>query len=367
MPLLKEIISVLESVAPPSLQEGYDNSGLIAGDPQAEINRTLLALDCTEAVIEEALQKGCNLVIAHHPIVFSGLKRFTGANYVQRAIIKAIKNEVAIYACHTNLDNVLHNGVNSKIAAKLGLGAGRVLEAKESLFCKLVTFIPLTHAVQVQEAVFAAGAGFIGNYSDCGFSLEGTGTFKAREGSNPFTGSLLERHSEAEYRWETIFPNYLKSSVVAALKAAHPYEEVAFDLYPVQQTHNSIGAGWIGEYEQPLPKEEFMARLKSAFGLSVVRYTAIADPTIKRVAICGGSGSFLIKKALGAGAQAYVTADVKYHEFFDAEDRLMICDIGHWESEQFTTEIFYEVLREKIPNFAAIFADTKTNPVNYYF
>lgn len=364
---LSDILAIIESIAPPALQESYDNSGLLVGDGNMEINKTLLALDCTEAVVEEAISKGCNLVIAHHPIVFSGLKRFTGGNYVQRTIAKAIKHDIAIYACHTNLDNVLKQGVNQRIAAKLGLTNGRVLEEKENQFYKLVTFIPLAHVEKVQNSVFAAGAGQIGNYAECGFTSEGKGTFKATQGAAPYVGNLDEQHTEAEYRWETVFPRYLKSAVLGALRETHPYEEVAFDLYPVEQTSAAIGAGWIGEYEHPVSREQFLARLKSAFGLSVVRYTASANDNISKVAICGGSGSFLTRKALQAGAHAYVTADVKYHEFFDAEGRMMICDIGHWESEQYTTEIFYEVLREKITNFAAIFADTKTNPVNYYF
>lgn len=367
MTKLSSIIQIIESIAPPALQESYDNSGLLVGRGDMEIRQALLCLDCTEEVIEEAIEKGCNLVIAHHPIVFSGLKRFNGANYVQRAVEKAIKNDIALYACHTNIDNVLHNGVNQKIASKLGLKSGKVLEPKQGVFFKLVTFVPNDHLNAVQNAIYEAGAGQIGNYTDCGFSGTGFGTFTPKEGANPFVGELNQRHTESETRLETIFPGYLRNSVLNALFAAHPYEEVAYDIIAVSQTSNQIGAGWIGEFEDGMPKSDFLSKLKTAFGLSVIKYTGSAKDTIKRVAICGGSGSFLIKLAMAAGADVYITGDVKYHEFFDAENKMMVCDIGHWESEQYTIEIFYEVLKEKMPNFAAIYAQTITNPVKYYF
>jgi dinuclear metal center YbgI/SA1388 family protein len=362
---ISDITAELEKVAPPSLQEDYDNSGLITGEANTLVTNALVCLDCTEAIIDEAIQANCNLVIAHHPIVFKGLKRLNGNNYVERTIIKAIRNQIAIYAIHTNLDNVLYQGVNSKIAEKLGLHNCRILDTKDGKLAKMVTFVPLSHADEVRNALFEAGTGKIGNYDACSFNTDGYGTYRGNENSNAFAGKKGELHREAETRIETIFPLYLKSKVVSALLGTHPYEEVAYDITLLQNTWKEAGSGMIGELQTAIPPEDFLELLKRSMQPGVIKFTPFAN-SIKRVAICGGSGSFLLRNAIAAGADAFVTSDFKYHDFFDAENKLMICDIGHYESEQFTPELIIEILRKKFVTFAPVLAKTNTNPVNYY-
>jgi len=359
------IIAHLESIAPPSLQEDYDNTGLITGAANWECTGALISLDATEAVVLEAIEKKCNLVIAHHPIVFRGLKKINGNNYVERTIITAIKNDIAIYAIHTNLDNVLQ-GVNGMIAAKLGLVNTRILAPTPNLLRKLVVFVPLQHAPLVRNALFDAGAGHIGNYSECSFNAAGTGTFKAGEGSQPFVGQLGQRQEEAEIRIETIFPAWLQNKIIAAISSAHPYEEPAYDLLPVGNQLAAVGAGLVGELPEHLEEKDFLRRLQQVFAVPVVRHTPLRGRPVKKVAVCGGAGSFLISNAIAAGADLYITADVKYHEFFDANDQLVIADVGHYESEQYTTELISGYLREKFPTFAALKTGVKTNPVNYF-
>jgi len=362
---ISDITAELEKVAPSSLQEDYDNSGLITGEADTLITNALVCLDCTEAIIDEAIRSNCNLVIAHHPIVFKGLKRLNGNNYVERTIIKAIRNHIAIYAIHTNLDNVFYQGVNTKIAEKLGLQSCKILNTKEGKLAKLVTFVPVAYADLVRNALFEAGTGQIGNYDACSFNTEGIGTFRGNEQSNAFVGKKGELHSESETRIETIFPLYLKSKILTALSTAHPYEEVAYDITLLQNSWQVAGSGMIGELPMALPSEEFLELLKRNMQTGVIKYTPFAN-VIKRIAICGGSGSFLLRKAIQAGADAFVTSDFKYHDFFDAESKLMICDIGHYESEQFTPELIIEILRKKFVTFAPVLTKTNTNPVNYY-
>ncbi len=359
------ISSFLESWAPLSLQESYDNAGLITGNPGWECTGILCSLDATEEVIKEAKAKGCNLVVAHHPIIFGGLKKINGKNYVEQTIIRAIKDDIAIYAIHTNLDNVL-SGVNGRIADKLGLVQQTTLSEKDQTLKKLYTFVPLDHAENVRNALFEAGGGQIGNYSECSFSAEGKGTFKAGEGADPFVGELHQRHTENEIRLELVFPAYLQSVLINALRLAHPYEEVAFDVVALSNTHPAIGSGVIGELPEPLEEQEFLRKVKSVFGVPVIRHTAFSGQAVKRVAVCGGAGSFLISKALAKGADAYLTADMKYHEFFDANGRLLIADIGHYESEQFTIGLLEEVLAKKFPTFAVLKTEVETNPVRYF-
>lgn len=361
---ISEVISYLESLAPASLQESYDNAGLITGDPGWDCRGILCTLDATEAVIQEAIQKNCNLVVAHHPILFGGLKRINPLHYVGKSIITAVKNDVAVYAIHTNLDNVIH-GVNGRIAGMLGLQQTRILQEKEQSLKKLITFAPAAHAEQVRNAVFRAGAGHIGRYSDCSFNTEGTGTFKPGEGADPFSGSIGELHHEKETKIEVIFPAYLEKKVLAAMKTAHPYEEVAFDIVPLSNTHPGIGSGLVGELPEPMEEKDFLERLKTVFSLQVTRHTAFTGKPVKKVALCGGAGSFLISKALAAGADVYVSADFKYHEFFEANDRLLIADIGHYESEQFTINLLQEFLERKFPTFAVLKTGVNTNPVRY--
>jgi dinuclear metal center YbgI/SA1388 family protein len=362
--IIREIISYLESVAPPAYQESYDNSGLIIGDPETAVTSALITLDITEAVIDEAIEAGCELIIAHHPILFKGIKRLNGNSFVERCVIKAVKNDIAIYAAHTNLDNIT-GGVNSKICEKIGLTNVNILvPAKEQLF-KLVTFIPNDHLETVREAVFAAGAGAIGRYDKCSFSADGTGTFRGGEASNPYVGEPGEFHFEEEVRFETILPRHLKNKIIQALLNAHPYEEVAYDIYPLENTLQEIGAGMIGELPGAENEIDFLSRLLEIFGCTAIRHTYLLGKAVKKVAVCGGSGSFLLSAAIAAGADIFVTADMKYHDFFDAEEKIVVADIGHYESEQFTKELFYEILIKKFPNFALRLSEVKTNPVLY--
>lgn len=361
---IKDITQYLESLAPLALQESYDNCGLIVGNPAANCSKVLISLDCTEAVVDEAIANGCELIIAHHPIVFAGLKKLNGNNYVERTVIKAIQNNIGIYAIHTNLDN-WGGGVNHKIAVKLGLGQTETLvPAKQSLL-KLVTFVPSSHAEKVKTAMFEAGAGHIGNYSECAFELSGNGSYKANEQANPFLGEKGIRHQEPELRIELILPVWLEFAVVKALKAAHPYEEVAFDLYPLRNEFKENGSGMIGELPEAMNAKDFLGYLKEKMALDCIRFTTYDKP-IKKVAVCGGAGSFLLKAAIAKGADAYVSADFKYHEFFDAEERLMIADIGHYESEKFTKNLISELILKKFPTFAILLSEINTNPINYF-
>ncbi len=361
------IIQELESLAPPSLQESYDNAGLITGSGAWECTGILTTLDATEEVVKEAVARQCNLIVAHHPIVFAGLKKITGKTYIERTVISAIRRDIAIYAIHTNLDNVVKGGVNGRIAEKLGIVGGQPLLPKEGTLGKLFCFVPVDHLEAVRSAIFSAGAGFIGNYSECSYTVEGTGSFKAGEGTQPFVGQQGTRHYEKEVRLEAVLPAYLSGAVVKAMIAAHPYEEVAYDLVPLSNTHPNIGSGLIGELLTPMDEGQLLGRIKEVFKVPVVRHTRLTGRPVKKVAVCGGAGSFLISKALAAGANFYITADVKYHEFFDANDQFVLADIGHFESEQFTIDLLFEVLREKFRNFAVLKSDTKTNPVNYYY
>ncbi|MBC7949131.1 MAG: Nif3-like dinuclear metal center hexameric protein [Chitinophagaceae bacterium] len=361
---IAEVISALESFAHPSLQESYDNAGLILGDPGWNCTGIICALDATEEVVKEAIEKKCNLIVAHHPIVFSGLKRINGRNYVERTIITSIKNDIAIYAIHTNLDNVL-DGVSGMMADKLGLTNRIVLAPKPGALKKLCTFVPVEKAEAVRLAIFDAGGGHVGDYSECSFQVEGEGTFKAGEGTDPYVGNIGHRHKEKESRIEVILPAWLEDQVVAAVKSAHPYEEPAFDLVTVTNLNHRVGSGVIGELGEEMEEGSFLARLKAVFGTGLIRHTAFTGKKVRRVAMCGGAGSFLVSKALAAGADAYVTADMKYHEFFDANSRMLIADIGHYESEQFTITLLQELLAIKFPTFAVLKTTILTNPVRY--
>lgn len=365
MPVLKDVTNFLENFAPLNLQESYDNAGLITGDANTEIKTVLITLDVTEKVVDEAIEKDAQLIVAHHPIVFSGLKKFTGKNYVERTIIKALKNDIAIYAAHTNLDSA-EGGVNQKICEKLGLQNCRILQPASGQLKKLVTFIPVEHLNPVREAVFSAGAGNIGNYDSCGFTTEGLGSFRGNENANPFVGEKGEIHNEKEVRFETIFPGYLQGKVIEALLKSHPYEEVAFDIYPLDNQFNKTGMGMIGTVATPVSETGFLKQLKSTFNTGVIKHTALKGKTIEKVAVCGGAGSFLLNAAIAAGADIFVSSDFKYHQFFDAENKIVIADIGHFESEQFTKELFYELLMKNFPKFAVHLSEVNTNPVFYF-
>ena len=362
---IQDITFFLETVAPASLQESYDNAGLLTGNPGWDCTGVITTLDATEAVVLEAIEKKCNLIVAHHPIIFGGLKKITGKNYVEKAIITAIKNDIAIYAIHTNLDNLL-TGVNGKMADQLGLVNRQILQPKKGLLKKLVTFVPVAQVEEVRNALFVAGAGHIGNYSECSFAAAGEGTFKGSTGTHPFVGKPGERHTEQELKLEMIYPAWVESGLLQALKTAHPYEEVAYDIFLLDTKYQDIGNGLTGELPEAVTELEFMQQLKKAFGLTVIRHTVLKSKLVKKIALCGGAGSFLIGAAVAAGADFYITGDVKYHEFFDANDRLVIADIGHFESEQYTIDLLFDILRIKFPNFAVLKTGVKTNPVNYF-
>ena len=359
-----DITEHLETLAPVYFQESYDNAGLIVGDYSWECKGITTCLDATEAVIDEAISKNCNLVVAHHPIIFRGIKKLNGRNYVERIILKAIKNDIAIYAVHTNLDNI-KKGVNNKIAEKLELQNLQMLQPKENILKKLITFAPLDKAEELRKAFFAAGAGKLGKYSECSFNTEGKGTFKPLEGADPFVGEIGKRHEENEMKIEVIFPAYLEQKIIRAMLEAHPYEEVAYDIISLGNYLSDVGSGMIGEIAEPIDEKEFLEKIKSAFNLKVIKHTNLWGKKIKKVAVCGGAGSFLIPVALSNRADIYITSDIKYHEFFDAEG-MLLADIGHYESEQFTIDLLYEILREKYPNFAVRKTEVNTNPVNYY-
>jgi dinuclear metal center YbgI/SA1388 family protein len=359
------LISVIERFAAPELQEDYDNCGLITGLSSWDCSGVVCTLDVTTEVVHEAIQQKCNLIIAHHPIIFRGLKKINGKNYVEQVVLAAIKNDIAIYAAHTNMDNVI-SGVNRQMANKLGLVNTTILQPKKKVLRRLITFAPHEHAARVRKAVFVAGAGHIGKYSECSFNSSGKGTFKAEEGADPFVGEIGRQHQEDETKIEIVYPFYLENQVVDALVKNHPYEEVAYDIFTMENVHFGIGSGIIGELEKPLDENQFLELIHDRFNAGGIRHTGLLGRPVKRVAVCGGAGSFLTPKALAAGADWFLTADVKYHEFFDAEGRMVLADIGHYESEQFTAGLFHSLLLEKFPNFAVLKSKVNTNPVRYY-
>jgi len=368
---IKDLINKIEALAPPPLQESYDNSGLQIGDPNLECSGALVSLDITEDVLDEAIEKNCNLVIAHHPLLFKGIKRISPDSWVNRCVIKAIKHDLTLYAVHTNLDNV-RIGVNQKIAEKIGLKNVEILSPIKGALCKLVCFIPEekeekpdAHLEQVKSAVFGAGAGQIGEYDCCSFSMKGTGSFRAGDDTNPFVGEKGTLHHQAEYRFEVILPVYLKNQVLKALIQAHPYEEVAYDLFPLSNEHKQIGAGMIGELEQAEKSKDFLHRIKNLFNCGAIRHTEIIKDEIKKVAICGGSGSFLLSDAIKQKADIFISGDFKYHQFFDADKRIIIADIGHYESEQFTIDLLANYLHENFTNFAVLKTEIDTNPIKF--
>ena len=332
MTKIKEITHLLQKLAPLTYQESYDNSGLQTGNPEEEVTGVLLCLDCTPAVIEEAIAHKCNLIIAHHPVIFKPLKKLTGSNEVERVIIAAIQHQIAIYACHTNLDNVL-SGVNARIADKLGLIKNKILSPKSGDLIKLVTFAPVDNTPAVSAAMYAAGAGQIGDYKDCSFRVQGTGSFTPMPQAQPYLGTVNEPQEVNENRIEVIFPGHLQAPIISALLAAHPYEEVAYDLYRLENLNQEVGAGMLGELPDAMPANTFIDYLKEKMALQQVRHTNLLSKPIRKVAVCGGAGSFLIKDALKHQADIFITADLKYHDFFLAENKIILADIGHYESE----------------------------------
>lgn len=362
---VKEITQYLEQIAPLSYQEAYDNSGLIVGHPEDEVDKALISLDCTEAVVEEAIAKGCNLIISHHPIVFKGLKKFNGRNYVERTVMKAIKNNIALYAIHTNLDNII-GGVSSKIAEKLGLVNQAILSPKAGLLKKLVVYVPRASVEGVRQALFDAGAGSIGDYDQCSYNTAGYGTFRPLNGANPAIGTVGTQERVEETKIEVVFPAPVERQIVVAMLAAHPYEEVAYHIVNLENRLQQVGSGVIGNLAEPMDASSVLNYLKERLKLNVIRHTELLNRPIERIAVCGGAGGFLLNEAKRSGADVFITADYKYHEFFDAEGELVIADIGHFESEQFTQELLLEIIQKKFVNFAVLLTEIDTNPIKYY-
>jgi dinuclear metal center YbgI/SA1388 family protein len=362
---INDIIKALEELAPFSLQEDYDNAGLILGDPGADITGCLVCLDVTEAVILEAAHTKCNLVLSHHPVIFRGLKKLTGQTMTERIIELAIRENIALCSMHTNLDNVA-GGVNRMLAQKLGLVNLSILKTTPGLLRKLVTFCPLDHAQNVREAIFSAGAGHIGEYDQCSYNSEGQGSFRAGNNAHPFVGKKGELHFEPEVRIETIFPVYLQRNIIAAMIDAHPYEEVAYDIYPLDNEFNRAGAGMIGDLPGKVSEKDFLQTVKETLKTPFIRHSPLTGRMVSKVAVCGGSGSFMIPDAIRQKAEIFVTGDVKYHQFFEAEGKLVIVDAGHYETEQFTCNLLADYLKEKFAKFAVRISETPVNPVNYF-
>ena len=361
---IKDIANALEMFAPLPLQDDFDNAGLQIGLTDAEVAGVLLCLDVTEAVVDEAIASGCNLIISHHPVIFKPLKRITGSNYVERCIIKALANGIAIYSAHTNLDNA-PGGVNYRIAEILGLQNVRILLPKEDSLLKLAVYVPASHTDAVRDALFAAGCGEIGNYGYCSYNVEGFGTFKANEGCNPFCGNIGELHRESETRIETIMPSYIKGRVIKALLNAHPYEEPAYDIYPVKNSWDAVGTGVIGELPAERDEIGFLQEIKEKFAVGCVRHTPLLGRKIKRVALCGGAGGSFAGAAMASGADLYITGEARYHDLFNYTGKMLMAVIGHYESEQYTMDIFAEIINGQFPGVKVTKTTVNTNPVKY--
>lgn len=362
---INAFIQELEKWAPPFYQESYDNVGLITGNKNWNCTGILCSIDITEHIIKEALEKGCNMIVAHHPIIFRGIKKLSEDEYIQRAIVIAIKNDIAIYAIHTNLDNI-QSGVNKIIADKLSLFNTKVLLPKQETLCKLYTYVPFSALEKVQNGLFAAGAGKIGLYEECSFTTKGLGSFKPLAGATPFIGKIGNRENVDEVKLEVILPIHLQANVVNALIKAHPYETVAYEIIKLENNHPEIGSGMVGLLQNPMTEIDFLLEVKKIFNLKIIRHSAFLNRPIEKIALCGGAGSFLTGKAISSKADVFITSDIKYHEFFDANDRILLVDIGHWESEQYTAELLVAFLKSKFPTFAILKTELITNPVNYF-
>lgn len=362
--LVGDIIKVLEQYAPINLQEDYDNCGLQVGSKAAPCSGVLLCVDVTPEIVEEAIERKCNLIVSHHPLLFKGLKRITGATLVEQTVMKAIAGGVNIYSSHTAMDNAL-GGVSWQMASKLGLQNVETLEKQSGRIMKLSVMVPDDYADRVRLALFAAGAGKMGNYDSCSFSVTGTGSFRALDGANPFVGDRLTVHNEPETRVDVLLPVWLKHKVEDALLETHPYEVPAYEFILLDNLSDT-GSGVVGNFPESVPVAEFIDKVKSAFGSPVVRCTRFEpDLMLRRVAMCGGAGAFLIKNAIASGAQVFVTSDSRYHDFVDYSGNILLVDIGHYESEQCTKDIFYRIITEKFANFAVYYSEKEKNPINY--
>ena len=362
--IIKNILSVLEEMAPLAYAEDFDNVGLLVGDAENEATGVLVCHDALENVIEEAIAKNCNLVVCFHPILFSGIKKITGKNYVERAIIKAIKNDIAIYAVHTALDNH-KNGVNKIFSDALGLINTKILVPKQHFIQKLVTYTIPENVAQVRNALFEAGAGKIGNYENCSFNSKGTGSYMGNQDSNPEIGERFEFVEAEEIKIEVTFEKHLRSKILKALFTNHIYEEVAYEIYDLQNEYQNVGLGMVGELTQEMSENDFLQFVKTKMQCGSIRHSEFLNKPIKKVALLGGSGSFAIKNAILAGADVFLTSDLKYHQFYESENQIVIADIGHFESERYTKNYIVDYLTKKIPNFAIVLSEENTNPVKY--
>ena len=362
--IIQEVIDLIEDFAPTRYAEDFDNVGLLVGDQNNEVSGALITLDTLEATVDEAIEKKCNLIISFHPIIFSGLKKLTGKNYVERTVLKAIKNDIAIYAIHTALDNQ-HKGVNDMICEKLGLVNRKILIPRKDSIKKLTTFVPLKNVEDVRNALFKAGAGSIGNYDHCSFNIPGEGSFKGNEESNPVIGKKGEVHFEKEIQIGITYAAHLESKILKNLFTSHPYEEVAYEIHSLENSNQQLGMGMIGELKNEMEEKEFLNFVKNTFHSEGIRHSEFLKKPIKKVAVLGGSGAFAIENAKAAGADIFITADLKYHDYYRAEKKLVLADIGHYESEQFTKNLLYSFLSKKISSFALILGDTNTNPIHY--
>ncbi len=363
--IIEEVIKHLEDFAPSSTAEEFDNVGLLVGDKTSKLTGILITLDTIEEVVEEAIAKSCNLIISFHPIIFKGLKSLTGSNYVEKTVIKAIQNNIAIYAIHTALD-AHHLGVNKMICDKLSIKNSKILIPRKNSINKLTTYIPKKDAEALRKKLFEAGAGSIGNYKNCSFNVEGAGSFKAMENANPTIGKIGETHYENEIQIGVTFPQHLEGKILKTLFDHHPYEEVAYEVITLNNAHQNLGMGMIGELELEVSEKDFLEKLKNIFHTGCIKHSKLLNRPVKRVAVLGGSGSFAIGQAKSQGADFFVTSDLKYHDFYQAEEKLVLADIGHYESEQYTKDLLHSFLSKKISNFALILAHTKTNPIKYY-
>ncbi|WP_281846945.1 Nif3-like dinuclear metal center hexameric protein [Olleya namhaensis] len=363
--LVKDLINHLEEIAPLNYAEDFDNVGLLVGDKNATVTNVLVTLDTLEDVVDEAIAKKCNFILSFHPIIFKGLKSLTGKNYVERTVLKAIKNNIAIYAIHTALDND-NNGVNAMMCNQLNLINQRILIPQKQTIKKLTTYVPVAEAETLRTALFKAGAGQVGNYKNCSFNVNGIGTYNATEKANPVIGVIGEDHSEAETQLNITYAKHVEKSVLKALFETHSYDEVAYEVTTIENTNQNIGMGMIAELKTTQTETEFLYYLKEKMDISLIRHSKLSDRPVKKVAVLGGSGSFAINAAKAAGADAFVTSDLKYHDFFQAENAILLADIGHYESEQYTKSGLVAILTKKIPNFAFILSNTNTNPVKYF-
>jgi dinuclear metal center YbgI/SA1388 family protein len=362
--IVKDITSYLEELAPLNYAEDFDNVGLLVGNYNSEITGVLVTLDTLEETVDEAIAKNCNLIVSFHPIIFGGLKKLNGNNYVERVVLKAIKNDIAIYATHTALDNS-KNGVSAKMCEVLGLQNPKILIPKKGIIKKLITYVPEKEVSKVRNALFSANGGSIGNYDNCSFNVLGDGTFRGNEDSSQTLGEKGKNHTEKEVQISIVFETKNETAILKALQKNHPYEEVAYQIITTENIHQNIGMGMIGDLPNEMSERAFLLYLKETMKTECVRHSAFINKKIKKVAVLGGSGSFAISDAKRAKADAYISADFKYHDFFKAENSILLADIGHYESEQFTKNLLVDYLTKKFTNFAIILSEKSTNPIYY--